>query len=195
MSTSATDLSAIRSLQKEIMEKQAKVNELMRSRAAEPVADVTFKGAGNADVRLSELFGDKDDLIVIHNMGRSCVYCTLWLDGFSGMHDHFTSRAAFVVVSPDTPNVQAEFAASRSWPFTMVSNADSGFTQAMGMATEQDGKTHYAPGFSTFKKNPDGSIERVANSWFGPGDMYCGIWHMFDVLDGGAKEWAPRFAY
>ena len=184
MSVSAADFAAIQELQKEVMEKQAKLNEMLRSVPDEPVADAVFKGKG-----------DHDDLIVIHNMGRSCVYCTLWLDGFVGLHDHFRSRAAFVVVSPDTPEVQAEFAASRGWPFTMVSNADSGFTEAMGYATEKEGKTYYMPGFSTFKKNADGSIERVARSYFGPGDTYCGIWHMFELLDGGAKEWAPRFSY
>ena len=39
-------------------------------------------------------------------MGRGCSYCTLWADGFNGLRHHFEDRAAFVVVSPDTPEQQ-----------------------------------------------------------------------------------------
>src|SRR5712671_3467501 len=54
----------------------------------------------NGIVRLSELLGDQRDLIVIHNMGVSCAYCTLWADGYNGIYDHLAARAAFVVSSP-----------------------------------------------------------------------------------------------
>ena len=42
----------------------------------------------------------KRDLIVIHNMGASCPYCTLWADGFNGIYDHLADRAAFVALQP-----------------------------------------------------------------------------------------------
>src|ERR1700684_285660 len=32
---------------------------------------------------LADLFGGKPDLFVIHNMGASCPYCTVWADGFN----------------------------------------------------------------------------------------------------------------
>src|SRR5262245_145337 len=57
-------------------------------------------------VRLSSLFGGKRDLIVIHNMGVSCAYCTLWADGYNGVYHHLVERAAFVLSSPDPPDVQ-----------------------------------------------------------------------------------------
>ena len=63
--------------------------------------------------------------------GRGCVYCTMWADGFNGVVPHLEDRAAFVVVSPDEPHVQAEFAASRGWRFRMVA-ARSDFTGDMG---------------------------------------------------------------
>ena len=51
--------------------------------ARRPVEDVVFESEVGP-VRLSELFGEHDDLVIIHNMGASCRYCTLWADGFSG---------------------------------------------------------------------------------------------------------------
>jgi peroxiredoxin len=91
--------------------------------AAEPeeVADYLFTNSAGS-VRLSELFRGKSDLIVIHNMGTSCPSCTLWADGFNGIYDDLANQAAFVVSSPDTPDHQARFAASRAWRFPMVSH-------------------------------------------------------------------------
>ncbi len=158
---------------------------------AEPVSDYTLTGPDGA-VPLSVLFGDRDDLIVIHNMGRGCAYCTLWADGFASALPHLESRAAFVVSSPDDPATQAAFAASRGWPFRMVSIQGSSFGRDMGFVTETG---DYWPGFSTFHRRPDGSIVRVGKDFFGPGDTYCSVWHFFDLLQGGADGWEPRFAY
>ena len=49
------------------------------------------------------------------------------------------------------------------------------------------------PGFSTFRKNEDGTIERVASDFFGPGDTYLGLWHMFSLLAKGVDGWQPTF--
>jgi predicted dithiol-disulfide oxidoreductase (DUF899 family) len=125
-------------------------------------------------------------------MGRGCAYCTLWADGFSGVYDHLASRAAFVVSSPDTPEVQAAFADSRGWRFPMVSTAGSDFTRDMGFI---EGDGDYWPGVSTLRRHPDGSVSRVAKDYFGPGDVYCGVYHLFDLLPGGSGEWEPRFEY
>jgi len=146
----------------------------------------------DGDVSLSELFGDRDDLIVVHNMGRGCAYCTLWADGFIGLAPHLTSRAAFVISSPDDPEAQRDFARSRGWPFRMVSLHETRFAQDMGFA---DDKGNFMPGYSTFHRDKNGRISRVAHDFFGPGDVYCGIWHMFDHLADGANGWFPRFDY
>ena len=57
-----------------------------------------------------QLFGSMKDLFVIHNMGSGCPYCTLWADGYNGIYEHLTSRAAFVIASPDSPAAQQRFA-------------------------------------------------------------------------------------
>ncbi len=80
----------------------------------EPETTPDYEFAGQyGTVRLSELFGDKSDLFVIHNMGRGCPYCTMWADGFNGVLPHLEDRAAFVVSTPDAPDVQRGFAEAR----------------------------------------------------------------------------------
>ena len=69
------------------------------------VADYEFKTL-EGTVRLSELFGDHEGLIVVHNMGPPCPGCTLWADGYNGMYHHVVTRTAFAVSSPDTPAAQ-----------------------------------------------------------------------------------------
>jgi Bacterial protein of unknown function (DUF899) len=85
----------------------ADIREKMRStRAAsepEEVHDYEF-ATPSGKTRLSTLFCGKDTLFVIHNMGTSCAYCTMWADGFNGVFEHLRDRAAFVVSSPDQPS-------------------------------------------------------------------------------------------
>ena len=76
---------------------------------------------------------------MIHNIGTSCAYCTLWADGFNGIYDHLVSRAAFVVSGPDRPDVQRTFAGSRNWRFPMVSHADATFAMNMGYRSKDGG--------------------------------------------------------
>jgi predicted dithiol-disulfide oxidoreductase (DUF899 family) len=167
----------------------ADIREKMRDTLAtvepEEVSDYEFTNA-DGTVRLSELFGDHDDLIVIHNMGVACSYCTLWADGYNGVHQHVVSRTGFVVSSPDRPNVQKKIAESRGWQFPMVSHADTSFAADMGYVSEKGG---WMPGVSVFKRDGD-AILRVSNTGFSPGDDFCILWHFFDMLPGGVGEWS-----
>ncbi|MGH6980510.1 MAG: DUF899 family protein, partial [Stellaceae bacterium] len=90
----------------------------------ELVENYTFATA-DGPAKLGNLFGDKDTLFVIHNMGASCRFCTMWADGFNGVLPHLESRAAFVVSSPDAPDKPRNFKASRGWTFRMVSHQGS----------------------------------------------------------------------
>ena len=147
-------------------------------------------------VRLSDTFGDKDDLILVHNMGAGCPYCTMWADEFNGVLQHLQSRAAFVVVSPNNPKVQQNLARKRGWRFQMYSAEGSEFIGDMGFQQEdEDYMSGYQPGVSVFHRNGDGTIFRVSKDAFGPGDLYCGVWHLFDLLPDGSGEWGPRFDY
>ena len=117
MATTTQD--ALASAEKELLKLKGRIAQLRKEASGESVEDYTFQSA-KGELRLSELFGDSSELIVIHNMGKSCVYCTMWADGFQGLLPHISNRAAFVLTSPDSPEVQQEFAASRGWSFPMA---------------------------------------------------------------------------
>ncbi len=168
--------------------------EAQKYRNPESVDDYQFTtgapGTKGSHVSLSELFKSKTDLFVIHNMGISCTYCTLWADGLNGVFQHLTDRAAFVIASPDPVDVQQSFKATRKWKFDMVSTSETTFTKDMGYENEQG----HHPGVSVFSKTRDG-IYRVADTPFGPGDDFCAVWHLFDLLPGSTDDWQPKLSY
>jgi predicted dithiol-disulfide oxidoreductase (DUF899 family) len=166
-----------------------KMREVQAEIEPEAVQDYTFMTT-DGEVRLSELFGEHKHLFIIHNMGVSCPYCTLWADGFNGVNGHLQNRAAFVVSSPDAPKQQAAFKASRNWQFPMVSHEGSSFAADMGYK----GEDRWQPGVSVFTKDGD-RILRVSNTWFGPGDDFCNVWSLFDLIPEGSDGWAPKYQY
>jgi len=178
-------------IQEEIYRLKTELSEARRAAEPEPVADYELRRTDGSVVRLSELFGDKSDLLVIHNMGKGCSYCTLWADGLKGFTEHIENRTAFALVSGDAPDVAGEFAAGRNWRFQVLSGKDSEFTRAMGYVTDEGN----LPGVSAFRRLADGSIVRTGKDVFGPGDDYCAPWPLFDLLQGGAGDWEPKYRY
>jgi predicted dithiol-disulfide oxidoreductase (DUF899 family) len=173
----------------QIAEIRSRMHSLQAAVEPEAVLDYKFETT-QGEIALSQLFGDKADLFVIHNMGKSCPNCTMWADGFNGVLPHLENRAAFVVASPDDPQTQAEFAQSRFWRFRMVSHAQSSFAADMGYRSGEG----WRPGVSVFRKEA-GRILRVSDTGFGPDDDFCAVWHLFDLLPAGADGWRARFAY
>ncbi len=145
----------------------------------------------DGSVPLLSLFGVRDDLIIIHNMGTSCAHCTLWADGFAGIYPHLVSCAAFVVSSPDMPGVQQEYAAARGWCFPLVSHQGTPFAADMGYRSRDGG---FLPGISVFHRIGM-QIVRLSDCELGPGDDYCALWHLLDLLPNGASGWQPRTTY
>ena len=174
---------------------QQRFKELRRQAPPEPVQEYELRGPDGV-VRLSELFGAKADLILIHNMGAGCPYCTMWADGFNGVIDHLEDRSAFVVVSPDSAETQQQLRQKRGWRFQMFSADGSSLFKDMGFESEDENYgSHAMPGVSVFHKSADGSIVRVSRDYLGPGDSYCSVWHLFDLLRDGAGDWEPQFDY
>ena len=114
-------------LQAEIKAKQKEISDLRSQLELEEVKDYSLLDAEGNSVLLSSLFDERNELLVTHNMGKQCSYCTLWADGFNGFAKPLTDRVPFVVVSPDLPEVQQAFAASRGWTFPMLSSNTSSF--------------------------------------------------------------------
>lgn len=184
--------SQIDELEYQLQDLKQKVAELRRQRPREEVRDYQLLDSEGREVSLSKLFGDQRDLILVHNMGRGCSYCTMWADGFNGLLPHLESRAAFVLTSPDKPESQKEFVQSRGWKFPVYSAAGTSFIADMGFDDEQEG---LMPGVSVFTKEADGKIYRVSRAEFGPGDNFCATWHFFELLPEGIDGWEPKLSY
>jgi predicted dithiol-disulfide oxidoreductase (DUF899 family) len=168
----------------QIADIREKMRETLATIEPQEVKDYPFTTA-DGTVHLSELFGDHEDLIVVHSMGVACSYCTLWADGYNGIHPHVVTRAGFVVSSPDRPSVQKKFAESRGWRFPMVSHAESSFAADMGYVSANGG---WMPGVSVFRRAGN-TLTRVSDTGFSPGDDFCTLWHFFDMLPGGVGQW------
>ena len=82
--TYADTMAAMNAKRKEIETLQGEMRNLQAEVEPEVVQDYVLDG-WDGPVRLSELFGDKRDLILIHNMGKGCPSCTMWADGFNGV--------------------------------------------------------------------------------------------------------------
>ena len=191
--TYADTMNDINSRRKQMTALRAEMRELQASIEPEEIEDCLFSSS-TGDVNLGSLFGDKNTLFLIHNMGRSCVSCTQWADGFNGVLGHLQDRAAFVVSSPDSPEVQKEFADSRGWKFEMVSHEGTSFAEDMGYIGEYEGKPSFWPGVSVFQKQGD-KIVRVSDTSFGPGDDFNCIWNFFDMTPEGHDGWEPKYSY
>ncbi len=177
---------AIRKLEMEIYELKQQLSKLRTEATPEPVADYTFQTA-DGDVSWDDLFAGKEHLFLIHNMGESCDYCTLWADVLHGYLPMLEQKASVVLVNGDSPAMQQAQSAKRGWRVRCVTDPSGEFTEAMGMMKEG----HRWPGMSAFHRNPDGTVERTGVTPFGPGDDFCPVWPAFDLLKGGADGWEP----
>lgn len=187
-------MNTIDQLQREAEAAQDRLRAALAALPAEPVKDYEFKAAGSgAPVTLSQLFGGRRDLWIVHNMGRKCAYCTLWADGFAGLYHHLAERAPFVLWTPDDPETAAAFASSRRWPFPVVCIGGTTFGRDMGFESAKGG---VLPGISAFHRDEAGTITRVRRSQqLGPGDPFNPVWPLLDLLKDGAAGWEPKFHY
>lgn len=182
-------------IEQEIAGKHDERRALLKQMSGETVRNYELKNWDGGTTPLSEMFGDKEELMIVHNMGKSCPYCTLWADGFNGVAHHLNNRVAFALASPNPPEVQKAFAESRGWNFTMYSTEGSSFTRDLGYEIDHEGQLYQLPGVSVFTKDTDGTITRASRDVFGPGDSYAGIWHLFELLPNGPNGWHPKFSY
>ena len=181
----------IAAAQQQMEQARLQVQALRQQLQPEPISDYYLTDTRGQAVWLSALLPEGGELLVIHNMGQKCNYCTLWADGLSSVAGHIQSRVPLVLVSPDEPAAQKQFAESRGWAFTTLSAAGTSFIADLGFEP-QPGK--YWPGVSALVKK-EGKLYRVGKDLFGPGDLYCNVWHLFDLLPQGARGWRPQLNY
>lgn len=144
----------------------------------------------HSETTLLDLFGDHKQLLVIHNMGQGCRYCTLWADGFNGFLPHLESTMSVVLVSKDSPDQQRRFANSRSWRFNLASHNGGNYILEQSV---QEGQTN-VPGAVVYQRDGD-KISRKHATMFGPGDQYCSMWSLLGLAGMSPADWTPQFSY
>ena len=179
----------IAALETQIFNLVQQLGELRKQNRGREVQNYNFQTLAGR-VSLLELFGEWDQLLLIHNMGQACRYCTLWSDGFNGFVEHLESTMSVVLVSKDSPETQRRFANARGWTFRMASHAGGDYIREQSVM--KDG--HNSPGAVAYERVGD-TIYRKNSCEFGPGDLYCSMWSLLSLAGISEQEWTPQFSY
>jgi predicted dithiol-disulfide oxidoreductase (DUF899 family) len=179
----------IEALERQIFDLTRELHELRKANVGDEVPDYTFTTlTGKASLR--DLFGSRDKLLAIHNMGQGCRYCTLWADGLNSFLPHLESAMAVVLLSKDAPDTQRLFANSRGWKFRLASHGGGDYPVEQSVLA---GETNM-PGAVVYERS--GSTIRRKNACiFGPGDLYCSIWNVLALAGLDESSWTPQFSY
>ena len=176
-------------LEFEIMEKAQQLAALRREEGDVEVTDYAFQSL-DGETSLSGLFAGRERLLMIHNMGQGCRYCTLWADGINGVLSHLEDAMAVALVSKDPPEIQRHMALDRGWKFQMASHGGGAYMAeqcAMGEHSNNPGATVY--------ERKESKIVRRGRTMFGPGDLYSPVWHFLSLAGLGVSDWTPQFHY
>lgn len=165
--------------------------------------DFEFCGE-NGPVRLSELFGEKDTLLVYSMMygpqrKGPCPMCTSFLNSWNGTAMNLRQRVAVVVTARSPIDRLLQYKAQRGYtnlPF--ISDSSGEYTRTYVNADDAD-----VPGFSVFVKR-DGKIHHfysgeMSGEMADPGQDPRGapdadpLWMMLDMTPSGRGEtWYPE---
>ena len=181
------ELSEAEKLEFELYEKAQQLAALRRQEPGVEVEDYTFS-TSEGETTLSALFGGRERLLAIHNMGQGCRYCTLWADGLNGLLPHLEDSFSVVLLSKDPPEIQRRMANHRGWRFRTASHGGGRYM------TEQTVMQGNAPGAVIYERQDD-KIVRRGRARFGPGDLYSPVWHLLALAGIGGEEWTPQFQY
>lgn len=182
-------MNEIEELQNEISQKIAKLNGLLKNAPPTPVPNYEFKTL-DGTVTLLDLFAGRSKLFAIHNMGQGCRYCTTWADGINAFLPHLESEFAVVLLSKDPPDAQRAFANARGWRFRMASHGGGDYIREQSVVKGQDNM----PGMVCYVREND-QVRKLNSAVFGPGDLYCSIWHILSLGGVGEDDWTPQYSY
>lgn len=180
---------SILELEMKIMEMTAELRQLQRELPGQVVSNYDFDTMEGKRTLL-DLFAGQKKLLVIHNMGQACRYCTLWGDGINPYVSHLETAMSVIMVSKDAPDVQRKFANSRQWRMRMASHGGGVYMKEQ-VATDSMGNM---PGAVVYELVED-EIHRKASTYFGPGDLYCPQWHFLGLAGIDISDWTPQYNY
>jgi len=164
--------------------------------------------AADGPVRLSQLFSDKETLIIYGfmfgpNMETACPSCTSILDGLDGESPHVNARTNFVVVARSPIERIMSHARDRGWRnLRLLSSSRNNFNPdyraedergdqwpMLNVFAKRDGRIHHFWGSEMlFAKSDPGQDARHV-------DVIWPLWSLFDVTPEGRGDWNPKLSY
>jgi len=168
--------------------------------------DYTFEGPTGV-VRLSQLFGDKETLVVYSMMlgpqrERACPMCTAMLTSWEGTARNLRERVAIAVTARSPIERLLEFKNERGWEnLNLYSDTKGDYTRAYVNADDGD-----VPGLTIFTRR-DGTIRHfwsgeMSGEMADPGQDPRGapdldpLWTIFDLTPAGrGASWYPKLEY
>jgi predicted dithiol-disulfide oxidoreductase (DUF899 family) len=168
--------------------------------------DYTFAGP-DGTLRLSQLFGDKDTLVVYSMMfgpqrERACPMCTAMLTSWEGTTRNLRERVAFAVTARSPIERLLDFKKERGWKnLQFYSDTKGDYTRAYVSADDGD-----VPGLSVFTRS-NGTIRHfwsgeMSGEMADPGQDPRGapdldvLWTILDLTPAGrGTTWYPKLEY
>lgn len=163
--------------------------------------------AETGPVRLSEMFGDKDTLLVYSMMfapqrKAPCPMCTSFLSAWNGVAKNLRERVAMAVTGRSSVERLLEYQRQRGFEFLrFFSDASGDYTRTYVNKDDAD-----IPGFSVFTKK-EGVVRHfysgeMSGAMADPGQDPRGapdmdpMWLMLDLTPGGrGTDWYPSLEY
>jgi predicted dithiol-disulfide oxidoreductase (DUF899 family) len=164
-------------------------------------------GGESGPVKFSQLFGDKDTLVVYSYMfgpqrEQPCPMCTSLLSAWDGEANDVAQRVALAVVARSPIERQLAFKEQRGWRHLKLYADSSGdYTRAYVSADDAD-----MPAFNVFTRR-DGTIRHFWSGEMGgstadPGEDPRGapdlmpLWTILDSTpEGRGTDWYPKLRY
>lgn len=158
---------------------------------------------------LSELFGDKSQLIVYHFMfgpgwDEGCTGCSFVMDHVEGALRHLNQKdVSYVAVSRAPLAEFQEFKKRMGWKFPWASSAGTDFNYDFGASFRQEDldagpvnfnfklqpiKSDEQPGLTVFCKDEDGTIYRTYSSYERGLDLLLTTYNLLDLTPKGRDE-------
>ena len=172
--------------------------------------DYIFEQSSGAKTRLSELFADGKDSLIIYSymygpqMAQPCVSCTSILDALDGEAPHVMQRANLFVVAKSPIERIMKFTTERGWRnLQLLSSANNTYNCDYHAESE---KGDQLPALNVFAKR-DGAIHHFYNTELlyapsEPGqdgrhvDQIWPLWNLFVLMpEGRGEKWCPRLGY
>ncbi|MBV9277727.1 MAG: DUF899 family protein [Candidatus Eremiobacteraeota bacterium] len=155
--------------------------------------------ADGKTIKLSELFGKTDSLLVYNLMfapadDAPCPMCTLWVDGYNGVMRHVNDATTMAVASRAPAAKLRALRDSRGWTNLRLLSSPKEYSRAIGSENE-DGSQN--PVMTVYRRDRNGLSLWYRSCAEFPDESYRGIdllspvWNLLDLLPEGRGDWFP----